>query len=116
MTRTWRKFSGAWTMEKFTMLARWDGCRICFHSQADVAIFRLPLVPLAFYAMIFAYTQPVQCLHPATVKRNRVKNIRNSFRPSSMEFQDQSMATHSVLFPSHLMVKPVEVQCSSAHF
>jgi hypothetical protein len=22
MTRTWRKFSGAWTMEKFTMLAR----------------------------------------------------------------------------------------------
>jgi hypothetical protein len=60
--------------------------------------------------MIFAYTQRVQCLRLAIVKRNLVKNIQISFKPSSMEFQGQNMVTHSVLFPLHPMVKPGEVQ------
>lgn len=78
--------------------------------RADLAIFRLPSVLLAFCAMIIAYTQHVQCLHLAIVKRNLVKNIQNSFRLSLMEFQNQNMVIHSMSFPSHLMVKPGEVQ------
>ena len=87
--------------------------RIFSQSQANEAIFRLPLALLAFCAMIFAYTLRVQCLRLAIVKRNPEKNIQDSFKPSSMEFQDQNMATHSVLLPLRPMVKPTEVQHSS---